>query len=176
MPKESSKCIFNSFDQVQKAVEYLQVIYLNVDMDSAPLVIQNLNTLVEVTIGNRCNQGVIFDAKIVDIINHLIRQPNYGDCTAEIVADVKESAVLLASTLLEENGVEAARLAKDVTSKMCFFQYFFLKTKYSYSSLSSWISMPFARSSLTSSTPCRAPRAALDSIATRSCVASAISM
>ena len=100
--------------QVEKAVEYLHVVYLNIDGDSIELVQQNLETLIEVTSGHPDNQVVVFDSKGVDIINHLLRLDNFPGCDADDVIALKRSTVLLAETLLEENSAFSARLAKDV--------------------------------------------------------------
>jgi len=51
------------FNLVTESVEYMKVVYMNVDGQSLSLACQVMETIVEFTMGEHDNQLAVFDAK-----------------------------------------------------------------------------------------------------------------
>ncbi|XP_076096104.1 inositol 1,4,5-trisphosphate-gated calcium channel ITPR3-like isoform X9 [Mytilus galloprovincialis] len=113
-----------SVNLVAETTKFLQIVYSNINDKSLPLVVQLFDTLVEFTSGNQQNQAVIFDHKICDYINHILRVGQFKGCGKKEVYVLKKSIATLVRSLTEENpkdsdednapaqGVQIATLSK----------------------------------------------------------------
>lgn len=82
-------------------VHYLGAVYSNLDKDTILLAIELLTTITECCLGNLNNQMVLFDEKILDPINAVIRQSEFKDCSPKSVAKLKREAAVLILSLIE---------------------------------------------------------------------------
>ncbi|CAC5372100.1 unnamed protein product [Mytilus coruscus] len=113
-----------SVNLVAETTKFLQIVYSNINDKSLPLVVQLFDTLVEFTSGNQQNQAVIFDHKICDYINHILRVGQFKGCGKKEIYVLKKSIATLVRSLTEENpkdsdeenspalGVQIATLSK----------------------------------------------------------------
>eukprot|EP00051_Salpingoeca_urceolata_P021905 m.350050 g.350050 ORF g.350050 m.350050 type:complete len:1958 (+) comp19886_c0_seq3:2025-7898(+) len=104
-----------SIDLVTETVEYLRLIAYHVNEHTISLVIQTLETLVELSQGHENNQRVIFDAQIVDEINFLLRNSNFGEADPFEVAHTKYACCLLLAAMLESNTSATMQTARDIS-------------------------------------------------------------
>jgi len=107
-----------SYNLIKEVANYLGEVYQNTDGESIEVVTQVIETLNEFAMGNVENEMVLFDSKAMDVVNHLLRQPesNFKDCSRESVADLKLKSLILIKTMLEDNGTVAQNLAKQIIS------------------------------------------------------------
>lgn len=92
-----------SVNLVAETTKFLNILYSNISANSIALITQVFETLVEFTSGNRTNQAVVFDNKICDYVNHILRVGVYKDCQDEEVYSLKRAIGILVRCLTEEN-------------------------------------------------------------------------
>jgi len=109
-----------SFNMIKEVANYLGVVFTNIDQYSIQLVIQVLESLNEFSMGNVENQLVLFDSKAMDVVNQLMRRPanDFQGCSRQDVAELKEKAITLVVTMLEDNSKVARNLAKQVLAML----------------------------------------------------------
>lgn len=104
-----------SVNLVAEACNFLALLYTNIDPGFIDIVSELLETLIEFVQGNQENQAVVFDAKIIDYLNHMLRTEEYTDCSDGDVLRLKNAIGIIIKFLVEEN--QAAR-GKYCQSKM----------------------------------------------------------
>ncbi|XP_053404101.1 inositol 1,4,5-trisphosphate receptor type 3-like isoform X2 [Mercenaria mercenaria] len=92
-----------SIDLVAETINFLKIMYTNISADTIVLVTEIFETLVEFTSGNSTNQAVVFDNKICDYINHILRADVFKDCTDKEVYTLKRAIGFLVRCLTVEN-------------------------------------------------------------------------
>ncbi|XP_060578903.1 inositol 1,4,5-trisphosphate receptor type 2-like isoform X2 [Ruditapes philippinarum] len=108
-----------SVNLVAETTKFLNILYSNINANSVALITQVFETLVEFTSGNITNQAVVFDNKVCDYVNHILRVGVYKDCMDEEVYSLKSAIGTLVRCLTEENPKSEdeenqANLAKEV--------------------------------------------------------------
>ncbi|KAK6195687.1 hypothetical protein SNE40_001061 [Patella caerulea] len=92
-----------SVNLVAETTKFLSILYSSINNNTISLIIELFDTLVEYTSGNFANQTVVFDNKICDYINHILRSEIYKGCTLEQIYTLKKSIATLIRSLTEEN-------------------------------------------------------------------------
>eukprot|EP00050_Salpingoeca_kvevrii_P002520 m.196116 g.196116 ORF g.196116 m.196116 type:complete len:2530 (-) comp10628_c0_seq6:379-7968(-) len=92
-----------SIDLVAQTSEYLHVVTEEISAETIDLTIQTLETLVEFAQGNHANQGVIFDAQVVDTINRILVVDSFFGIDEERTACLKTSCGKLLGALIEDS-------------------------------------------------------------------------
>ncbi|OWF52185.1 Inositol 1,4,5-trisphosphate receptor type 3 [Mizuhopecten yessoensis] len=92
-----------SVNLVAETTRFLNILYSNINDRSMALIVQLFDTLVEFTSGNQQNQAVVFDNKICDYINHILRVGVFKGCKEKDVYILKRSIATLIKSLSEEN-------------------------------------------------------------------------
>ncbi|XP_065924756.1 inositol 1,4,5-trisphosphate receptor type 2 isoform X4 [Magallana gigas] len=95
-----------SVNLVAETTKFLNILYSNINEQTMPLVVQLFDTLVEFTSGNQKNQSVVFENKVCDYINHVLRIGQYGNCGINEEYILKKSIAVLIRSLTEENTEE----------------------------------------------------------------------
>ncbi|BFZ19742.1 hypothetical protein BsWGS_22781 [Bradybaena similaris] len=103
-----------SFDIIAEVTRFLNVVYSNINSKNIDLVIQLFETMNEFTAGNQDNRVVIYDNKIIDYINFILRSGEFGDCSTEKTLELRKSISNLVMSLIEENGPGATEVALEV--------------------------------------------------------------
>ncbi|KAH9498183.1 hypothetical protein Btru_007903 [Bulinus truncatus] len=103
-----------SFDIIAEVTRFLNVVYSNINSKNIDLVIQLFETMNEFTAGNQENRVVIYDNKIIDYINFILRSGEFGDCSTEKTLELRKSISNLVMSLIEENGPGATEVALEV--------------------------------------------------------------
>ncbi|XP_064627454.1 inositol 1,4,5-trisphosphate receptor type 1-like isoform X9 [Lineus longissimus] len=103
-----------SFNIVAETAQYLNALYSNINADTIDLAIQLFNTLNEFCAGNQENRAAVYDNKVIDYINFILRAGDFQGCTPEQVLELRQVESALVLTLIEENGPEALQVAKEV--------------------------------------------------------------
>eukprot|EP00049_Salpingoeca_infusionum_P011225 m.193039 g.193039 ORF g.193039 m.193039 type:complete len:2533 (-) comp14875_c0_seq1:808-8406(-) len=103
-----------SIDLVALTVEFLQTLIEEVNAENIDLIIQCLETLVELSQGFAPNQKSIFDAHVMDHINHLLRLPVYPNCPDWKVGRVKYAIAKLLMSFMENNDARTLEMALQV--------------------------------------------------------------
>ncbi|CAG2222632.1 unnamed protein product [Mytilus edulis] len=114
-----------SFNIIAEVTRFLNVVYSNINFKSIDLVIQLFNTMNEFTAGNQENRIVIYDNKIIDYINFILRAGDFESCTTEKILLLRESIANLILSLIEENGPGASEVSlevKDTLDKVAVLQ------------------------------------------------------
>ncbi|VDI71716.1 Hypothetical predicted protein [Mytilus galloprovincialis] len=114
-----------SFNIIAEVTRFLNVVYSNINFKSIDLVIQLFNTMNEFTAGNQENRVVIYDNKIIDYINFILRAGDFESCTTEKILLLRESIANLILSLIEENGPGASEVSlevKDTLDKVAVLQ------------------------------------------------------
>ncbi|XP_065924754.1 inositol 1,4,5-trisphosphate receptor type 3 isoform X2 [Magallana gigas] len=109
-----------SVNLVAETTKFLNILYSNINEQTMPLVVQLFDTLVEFTSGNQKNQSVVFENKVCDYINHVLRIGQYGNCGINEEYILKKSIAVLIRSLTEENTEEDE---DEVVSKSLFINY-----------------------------------------------------
>ena len=138
----------STIDLVTQSVELLHVMTENIDEKTLPLVVQVRNkleyewlchafyqtveTLVEFSQGCLANQAAIFDARVMDALNFIIRNHSYKGCKDKLnkvphdrllsvvlmcrkVAELKQACVTLITSLLEDDSDPVShQMAKEI--------------------------------------------------------------
>ncbi|XP_078311676.1 inositol 1,4,5-trisphosphate-gated calcium channel ITPR2-like [Crassostrea virginica] len=92
-----------SVNLVAETTKFLNILYSNVNDRTMPLVVQLFDTLVEFTSGNKKNQSVVFENKVCDYINHILRIGQFANCGIREEYILKKSIAVLVRSLTEEN-------------------------------------------------------------------------
>ncbi|KAI8801212.1 hypothetical protein BJ742DRAFT_877937 [Cladochytrium replicatum] len=96
-----------SFDLVKVVVEYLHAIALVANGTNAPVIVQVFDTIIDLAQGCAGNQVAIFNAKIIQSVNFILRGVDSMKTMApEVVAELKGKAVLSLLSLLEDDSDE----------------------------------------------------------------------
>ncbi|XP_035825085.1 inositol 1,4,5-trisphosphate receptor type 3 isoform X3 [Aplysia californica] len=103
-----------SFSIVAETAQFLNVVYTTVNNTTIDLVIQLFSTLNEFCSGNQENRVVVYDMKVIDYINFILRSGEIGDCNIEKVVELQQTIGSLIMSLTEENGPVASQVAKEV--------------------------------------------------------------
>ncbi|GFR59759.1 inositol 1,4,5-trisphosphate receptor type 1 [Elysia marginata] len=103
-----------SFDIIAEVTRFLNVVYSNINSKNVDLVIQLFETMNEFTAGNQDNRVVIYDNKIIDYINFILRSGDFPDCSVEKILELRMSISNLVMSLIEENGPGATEVALEV--------------------------------------------------------------
>ncbi|XP_041375271.1 inositol 1,4,5-trisphosphate receptor type 1-like [Gigantopelta aegis] len=103
-----------SFNIVGETAQFLNVVYTTINNKTIDLVIQLFNTLNEFCSGNQENRSSIYDKKVIDYINFILRAGEIADCPLEKVIDLRQAIASLVMSLIEENGPGASQVAKEV--------------------------------------------------------------
>lgn len=104
-----------SADLVTLTVEYVACAAEDLCAASADLVIQGFETLVEMADGCPGNQQAVFAAKVVEVVNSILRSPDVDTALEgqlEKVALLKLELARLIMTMVEDTSPAAAKLAK----------------------------------------------------------------
>ena len=115
-----------NIDVVGETASLLSLLYANISQSSVYLVTQLVDTLIEMVQGNEANQArirmscnaqkpphnhsdisvpqvVVFDRKIIDYVNHILRLNLEASCNSEEVYTLKRSIGILLTDMTEEN-------------------------------------------------------------------------
>nr|XP_034327562.1 inositol 1,4,5-trisphosphate receptor type 2 isoform X16 [Crassostrea gigas] len=92
-----------SVNLVGETTKFLNILYSNISDKSMPLVVQLFDTLVEFTSGNQKNQAMVFDNKVCDYMNHILRVGHFHNCGIKEEYVLKKSIATLIRSLTEEN-------------------------------------------------------------------------
>ncbi|XP_064638087.1 inositol 1,4,5-trisphosphate receptor type 2-like isoform X2 [Lineus longissimus] len=103
-----------SFNLIAETVQYMSQVYANINPNSINLIYQLLDSLNECVSGNEENRVVIFDNKIVDYINFILRTGQFGSCELEKALQLLEIIGDLLMSLIEENQPDALEIAREV--------------------------------------------------------------
>ncbi|XP_076470932.1 inositol 1,4,5-trisphosphate-gated calcium channel ITPR2-like isoform X2 [Babylonia areolata] len=103
-----------SFDIIAEVTRFLNVVYSNINGNNIDLVIQLFETMNEFTAGNQDNRIVIYDNKIIDYINFIMRAGDFASCSTEKILELRMSIANLVVSLIEENGPGATEVALEV--------------------------------------------------------------
>ncbi|XP_041375499.1 inositol 1,4,5-trisphosphate receptor type 3-like [Gigantopelta aegis] len=103
-----------SFDIIAEVTRFLNVVYSNINGKNIGLVIQLFESMNEFTAGNQDNRVVIYDNKIIDYINFILRAGDFKKCSIEKILDLRKSISNLIMSLVEENGPGASIVATEV--------------------------------------------------------------
>ncbi|XP_036354795.1 inositol 1,4,5-trisphosphate receptor type 3-like, partial [Octopus sinensis] len=103
-----------SFDIIAEVTRFLDVVYSNINGRSIDLVIQLFDSINEFTASNQDNRVVIYDNKIIDYINFILRAGDFADCPTEKVLELRQSIANLIVSLVEENGPGPSQVAREV--------------------------------------------------------------
>ncbi|KAL5022859.1 hypothetical protein ScPMuIL_002014, partial [Solemya velum] len=118
-----------SFNIIAEVTRFLNVVYSNINGKSIDLVIQLFETMNEFTAGNQENRLVIYDNKIIDYINFILRAGEFENCPPEKVLLLRESIANLIISLVEENGPGATQLTIEVKDTLDKKSVFMLMTE-----------------------------------------------
>ncbi|XP_046366515.2 inositol 1,4,5-trisphosphate receptor type 3-like isoform X5 [Haliotis rufescens] len=103
-----------SFNIVGETTQFLNVVYTTINNKTIDLVIQLFSSLNEFCSGNQENRSVIYDKKVIDYINFILRAGEIADCPIEKVIELQQTIASLIISLIEENGPGASQVAKEV--------------------------------------------------------------
>ncbi|CAL1526674.1 unnamed protein product [Lymnaea stagnalis] len=106
-----------SFSIVAETAQFLNVVYTTINVTTIDLVIQLFNTLNEFCSGNQENRVVVYDMKVIDYINFILRAGEIEDCTIDKVVELQQTIGSLVISLTEENGPQASQVAKVCLTK-----------------------------------------------------------
>ncbi|ESO91009.1 hypothetical protein LOTGIDRAFT_163525 [Lottia gigantea] len=103
-----------SFDIIAEVTRFLNVVYSNITGKNIDLVIQLFETMNEFTAGNQENRIVIYDNKIIDYINFIMRAGDFDNCITDKILELRQSIANLVMSLIEENGDGPSQVAMEV--------------------------------------------------------------
>ncbi|EGD81749.1 hypothetical protein PTSG_02461 [Salpingoeca rosetta] len=100
---------------VNVTVDFLATMMEDVSDDTIEVITQTLETLVEFSQGCPNNQQSIFDSKVVDSLNHLLRIPKFYEvCKAEKVARLHLACANLVLAMLENSDERTRSMAVEL--------------------------------------------------------------
>ncbi|XP_070538210.1 inositol 1,4,5-trisphosphate-gated calcium channel ITPR3-like [Ptychodera flava] len=105
-----------SVNLVAETAKLLELVYANIDDSTIGLVNELFSTLNEFASGNYANCGVIFDNKIIEFTNYILRDTNLESRLHEKseVDTLKMSIANLIMSMIGENGPDWSMLAEEV--------------------------------------------------------------
>uniref|UniRef100_A0A1I8JJ97 CCHC-type domain-containing protein n=2 Tax=Macrostomum lignano TaxID=282301 RepID=A0A1I8JJ97_9PLAT len=104
-----------SFNIVAEEVsQFINVAYSNINADTIDLLIQLFSTVNEFCAGNQENRSTVYDNKIIDYINFILRTADFDNCEPEQVVELRQTIANLVISLIEENSAEAIVIAREV--------------------------------------------------------------
>nr|XP_022341734.1 inositol 1,4,5-trisphosphate receptor type 2-like isoform X7 [Crassostrea virginica] len=103
-----------SFNIVGETAQFLNVVYTTINRKTINLIIQLFNTLNEFCSGNQENRVVVYDRKLVDYINFILRAGDIADCGPEKILELRQAIASVIISLIEENGPGKSQVAKEV--------------------------------------------------------------
>ncbi|XP_062618413.1 inositol 1,4,5-trisphosphate receptor type 1-like [Saccostrea cucullata] len=103
-----------SFNIVGETAQFLNVVYTTINKKTINLIIQLFNTLNEFCSGNQENRVVVYDRKLVDYINFILRAGDIADCSPEKILELRHAIASVIISLIEENGPGKSQVAKEV--------------------------------------------------------------
>ncbi|XP_074650375.1 inositol 1,4,5-trisphosphate-gated calcium channel ITPR3-like [Tubulanus polymorphus] len=103
-----------SFNLIAETVQYMCQVYANINPSTIDLINQLLESLNECVSGNEENRIAIFDNKIVDYINFILRTGQFAKCMLPKALELLENIGNLLMSLIEENHPDALEIAKEV--------------------------------------------------------------
>ncbi|KAK9721473.1 hypothetical protein K7432_003395 [Basidiobolus ranarum] len=113
-----------SFNLVTGVVDYLHAIVPitslqdeNLIFQTMPVITQVFDTIIEMAQGCISNQVSIFNAKIVQSVNIILREP-FHQCPAEQAVELKGKAVLCLLSLLEGGNIEAKSIFREMANTL----------------------------------------------------------
>ncbi|WAR13612.1 ITPR1-like protein [Mya arenaria] len=80
-----------SFNIIGETAQFLNVVYSSINSRTVDLVIQLFNTLNEFCSGNQENREVIYNKKVIDYINFILRAGEIADCSPEKCHEMHQS-------------------------------------------------------------------------------------
>ncbi|ORX85369.1 hypothetical protein K493DRAFT_341790 [Basidiobolus meristosporus CBS 931.73] len=113
-----------SFNLVTGVVDYLHAIVPitslqdeDLTSQTMPVITQVFDTIIEMAQGCISNQVSIFNAKIVQSVNVILREP-FHQCPAEQAVELKGKAVLCLLSLLEGGNIEAKAIFREMANTL----------------------------------------------------------
>ncbi|PAA56314.1 hypothetical protein BOX15_Mlig033347g5, partial [Macrostomum lignano] len=103
-----------SFNIVAEVSQFINVAYSNINADTIDLLIQLFSTVNEFCAGNQENRSTVYDNKIIDYINFIMRTADFDNCEPEQVVELRQTIANLVISLIEENSAEAIVIAREV--------------------------------------------------------------
>nr|XP_006825393.1 PREDICTED: inositol 1,4,5-trisphosphate receptor type 1-like [Saccoglossus kowalevskii] len=108
-----------SVNLVAETARFLDLLYSNIDDSSIALVEELFTTLNEFASGNHANAMVIFDNKIIEYINYILRDTNMAskivlEDNKQFLHQLRLSIANLIMSMIEENSAESTLLAEEV--------------------------------------------------------------
>ncbi|CAH1798283.1 unnamed protein product [Owenia fusiformis] len=101
-------------DLIAETTQFVNMVYANINGETIDLVVQLFTTLNEFCAGNQANRVVLFNNKVIDYINFILRAGSFEDCDPSQVLELNAVIGNLLVSLIEENSPEAYRVAKEV--------------------------------------------------------------
>lgn len=92
-----------SVNIVSETAKLLELLYSNVNHSTIGLTTQLFDTLIEVALGNPHNQVCIFEQKLTDYVNFILRNDTFPGCTIKQVYSLKLTIGKLLKEIIEEN-------------------------------------------------------------------------
>ncbi|KAK2148285.1 hypothetical protein LSH36_505g01003 [Paralvinella palmiformis] len=92
-----------SVNLIAETAQFLGLIYSSINNNTIDLVTEIFNTLVKFCSDNHANQVVVFDNKICDYINFILRSAQFQGCKLRDIVEFKKSIGALVTALIEEN-------------------------------------------------------------------------
>ncbi|XP_023930445.1 inositol 1,4,5-trisphosphate receptor type 3 [Lingula anatina] len=124
---------------VGEVTKFLGLVYSSITSEHIKLVTALFNTLVEMTSGNVTNQAVVFDNKVCDYINFILRADHSKSITVEEDFELADCIVNLILAMIEENhgstvgefgAKRVAGIAKDAVESLDTESIFKMVVKY----------------------------------------------
>ncbi len=94
-----------SVNVVAEVCQFLSLLYTNIDQNYVDLVSDLLETITEFIQGNQENQAVVFDNKVIDYLNHMLRAEDFPHCTVDEILRLKWAIGTVIRFMTEENQV-----------------------------------------------------------------------
>ncbi|KAI0208429.1 Inositol 1,4,5-trisphosphate receptor type 2 [Lamellibrachia satsuma] len=103
-----------SVNLIAETTQFLSLIYGSVNNKNIILITELFTTLVEFTVGNNENKLVVFDHKVCDYINCILRRGHFHQCDDHEILALKQSIATLIVALTEEDFNIAGLGAKEI--------------------------------------------------------------
>ncbi|EDV25315.1 uncharacterized protein TRIADDRAFT_55241 [Trichoplax adhaerens] len=103
-----------SVNLVAETAKYLHMLYDNINSNNISLTTQIFVTLIEYSAGCFENHPVIYDSKIIDCINFILRESSFHGCSEEEIYTLKQAIVKLVACLIEDNCKQSLMIAREI--------------------------------------------------------------
>ena len=103
-----------SINMVAKTVEFLTVLYKDINKDSIVLIIEVFKVLTEFMGGNYKNQRSAFRSKIIDVINRIFQTTIFKFCSFEEMTKLYDSIIRMLQVISEETSLSTKDLVRDI--------------------------------------------------------------